>query len=209
MGEGEPGLDRVRGERGSPLQRLQRRAQIAERRERLSQVPQGHDVLRPAPQRRAEEAHGVPKPTRLGERAAVVGEEHRRFGLEREGAFGVPQRRPGVAALPGDHAEQVVGVRFPRPRRRHPMVEALRGVEVARAVAGHALSQQRVQVLRGHAGTLGRRPFRGNISTPSSRMRSCDTATLRLMLWPEPLPPRGGARHWKPHAESTSAIILG
>ena len=209
MGQGEARLNRVGGERDGPLQRLQGRARVAERGQRLAQVAKGHGVLRPPPQRCPEEMHRAPQLARFGKRAAMVGEEHRRLGLEGEGPPRVLERPPRVAALPRHHAEQVVGVRLLRPGRRHPAVQAFSRGEIARPVAGHAFLQQRVGGLWRHAGTLCRGPFRSNIFTPHSRLRSCATVTLlpRIVFGSFRPPRRPG--HWKRHAESTRAIIHG
>ena len=165
MGQGEVRLRRVRGERRGALQRRKGGARVAERGERLAQVAECHRVLRPAPERGAKKAHRVPELARLGQRRAMVGEKDGRLGIEREGAGGVLERFPGLPALPGDHAEQVVGVRLPRPRRDHAPVQALGFGEVARPVAVHALLQQRFRIVRRHAGTLGRMPVP---ATPSA-----------------------------------------
>jgi hypothetical protein len=107
--------------------------------------------------------------------------------------FRVPERRARIAALPGDHAEEVVGVRLPRPGRRHPPVQALGPGEVASAVTGHAFFQQCIRGLRRHVGTLGRWLAAGNVFTPRSRMRSCDNETLLCMIASEPFfASRGG-----------------
>ncbi|GAA0602727.1 hypothetical protein GCM10009416_45650 [Craurococcus roseus] len=166
MGEGQSRLRRVRVERRGPAQGFQCRPCIAQRGERLAEVAQGDGVFRPASQRRPEEADGLPQLARFRQRAAVVGEEHGRFRLEGQRPARVPERRPRVAALPGHHAEQVVGVGVGRPGRGRLPVQALGAVEVAGLVAGHPVLQERPGIVLRHRRILDRRALRGNPPEP-------------------------------------------
>jgi hypothetical protein len=102
-----------------------------------------------------------------------------------------------------------VRVRVPRPGGRHASVYALRRGQVARGMAGHALSEKRGGILRRHGGTLGRRPLRGNLFTPHSRSCSCVSETLPPMIVIEPRRRHGDPRTRNGHAESKRAIVPG
>ena len=162
MGQGEARFGRLGRERGGPRERLQRRPRVAQRGERLAEVPQRRGIVGPAPQRRTQEAHRPLEVAGLGQGAAMVGEEHRRVGLEGQGAPGVPQRRPWLSALARDHAQEVLGIGVPRRRRHRLPVQRLGARQVARLVAGEAGLQQRSGVGPRHAGRVRPAPGRGN-----------------------------------------------
>jgi hypothetical protein len=170
VSQGEPRLGRVGSERDRPSQGFQRRPGVAERGERLPEVALRDRVLGSAPQRRPEKADRLPQVARLGQRAAVVGEKDRRLRLERQGARRVAEGLPRLAALPGDHAEQVVRVGVIRRGRSDPAVQALGAREVARQVPGHALFQQGSAVALRHRGSVERRFARGN--TPATTFKN-------------------------------------
>ncbi len=207
MGEGEQRLRRFRVQRDGPAQRLQRPPGVAQGGERLAEVALGHGVLGPAPQRGPEKGNRIPQFARFGQRAAVVGEEHRRFRLEGERARRVAERRPRVAPLPRHHPEQVVGVGVARPGRGGPAVQAFGGREVARAVEGHALRQQGVGVVLRHRRILERRAAPGNVSAAGSRLRTCGIVMLRSRIKTVPLrPPKPHSDTGTGHAQNTLAI---
>ena len=91
---------------------------------------------RPAPrQRRAQRHHRLGQPPGLGQGGAAIGQEDRLLRRCRQRAFRMPERAGGVAALPGQHAQQVMRVGLLRPALQHLPVQPLGRRQVAGGMA--------------------------------------------------------------------------
>ena len=152
-------LGSLRQQRRGLFQRRQRGGGIAQGTEHLAQVAQRHRIPRPPRQRRPQRDHRLGGPAGLGQGGAAIGQEDRLLRRHGQGAVGMAQRAGGVAALAGQHAEQIMRVGLVRAALQHLAVEPLGRRQVAGGMARGALLQQRGGILGGHAAVFaaGRR----------------------------------------------------